>query len=157
MRPLLRMSIVLLVAAFILPPLSKAQKTFPVNGVFDERAGLFAFTNATIFKSWNEKIENATLIVRDGRVEAIGASITIPKDAVVIDLKKRFVYPSFIEPFGNYGCLNCQLRQLVGDAAVVAASNLFPTKKARILGMRLSKRNLKPTRLSIRAQQTRNY
>ena len=103
MRPLLRMSIVLLVAAFILPPLSKAQKTFPVNGVFDERAGLFAFTNATIFKSWNEKIENATLIVRDGRVEAIGASITIPKDAVVIDLKKRFVYPSFIEPFGNYG------------------------------------------------------
>ena len=99
----MRLFIALLLAAIILPPLSKAQKTFPQNGVFDERAGLFALTNATIVKSWNEKIDNATLLIRDGRIEAVGANIIIPKDAVVIDVKKRFIYPSFIEPFGNYG------------------------------------------------------
>jgi imidazolonepropionase-like amidohydrolase len=99
----MRLFIALLLAAIFLPPLSNAQKTFPQNGVFDERSGLFALTNATIVKSWNEKIENATLLIRDGRVEAIGANITIPKDAVVIDVKKKFIYPSFIEPFGNYG------------------------------------------------------
>ncbi len=103
MKPIIRISIVLLLAAVFLPPLSMAQKTFPQNGVFDERTGLFAFTNATIVKSWNEKIENATLIIRDGRVESVGSNVTIPKDAVVIDLKKKFIYPSFIEPFGNYG------------------------------------------------------
>ncbi len=80
-----------------------AQKTFPQNGVYDERDGIFAFTNATIFKSWNEKLEGATLLIRDGRVEAIGKDIAIPKDAVVFDLKNKFIYPSFIEPFGNYG------------------------------------------------------
>ena len=103
MRPIFQTFIALLLAAIVLPPLSMAQKTFPQNGVFDERAGLFAFTNATIVKSWNEKIENATLLIRDGRVESVGSNITIPKDAVVIDLKKKFIYPSFIEPFGNYG------------------------------------------------------
>lgn len=103
MRPIFQTFMVLLLAAIILPPLSMAQKTFPQNGVFDERTGLFAFTNATIVKSWNEKIENATLLIRDGRVESVGSNITIPKDAVVIDLKKKFIYPSFIEPFGNYG------------------------------------------------------
>ncbi len=84
-------------------PLSIAQVTFPQNGVYDERDGLYAFTNATIQKSWNEKVENATLLIRNGRVEAVGAGVVVPKDAVVFDLKGRFIYPSFIDPFSNYG------------------------------------------------------
>ena len=103
MRPIIRLFMAVLLAAIVLPPLSMAQKTFPQNGVFDDREGLFAFTNATIVKSWNEKIENATLLIRDGRIEAVGANVTIPKDAVVIDVQKKFIYPSFIEAFGNYG------------------------------------------------------
>ncbi len=84
-------------------PLSMAQITFPQNGVYDERDGLYAFTNATIQKSWNEKIENATLLIRNGRIEAVGTGIAVPKEAVVFDLKGRFIYPSFIDPFSNYG------------------------------------------------------
>ncbi len=103
MRPTLQFFIALLLVAIVLPPLSMAQKTFPQNGVFDERDGLFAFTNATIVKSWKEKVENATLLIRDGRIEAVGTNIKIPTDAVVIDVKKKFIYPSFIEAFGNYG------------------------------------------------------
>jgi imidazolonepropionase-like amidohydrolase len=80
-----------------------AQVTFPQNGVYDERDGLYAFTNATIYKSWNEKLDNATLIIRDGRIENIGSGLTIPKEAVVIDLRGKTVYPSFIDPFSNYG------------------------------------------------------
>jgi imidazolonepropionase-like amidohydrolase len=87
----------------ILRPLSIAQTTFPQNGVYDERDGLYAFTNATIQKSWNEKVENATLLIRNGRIEAVGTGIAVPKDAVVFDLKGRFIYPSFIDPFSNYG------------------------------------------------------
>jgi imidazolonepropionase-like amidohydrolase len=80
-----------------------SQKTFPQNGIYDEREGLFAFTNATIFKSWNEKLDNATLLIRDGRIEAIGTTVTIPKEAVVLDVRGKTIYPAFIEPFGNYG------------------------------------------------------
>jgi imidazolonepropionase-like amidohydrolase len=104
MTSFMRFLSLLLGASLFLPPLSiSAQKTFPVNGVHDEREDLYAFTNATIYKSWNEKLENATLLIRKGRVEAIGSNITIPREAVVINAAKRFIYPSFIEPFGNYG------------------------------------------------------
>ncbi len=80
-----------------------AQVTFPRNGVADQREGLYAFTNATIFKSWNEKLENATLIIRKGKVEAIGVGIAVPKDAVVIDAAGKTIYPSFIEAYTDYG------------------------------------------------------
>ncbi len=84
-------------------PILLAQKTFPENGVRDSRDGLYAFTNATIFKTYNEKIENATLLIRDGKVEAIGVQIKIPEGAVVINCAGKYIYPSFIDLCTNYG------------------------------------------------------
>ena len=80
-----------------------AQVTFPNNGPADVRGRLFAFKNATIFKHYNEKIENATLLIRDGKVEAIGTNITVPKEAIEYDLAGKFIYPSFIDLCSDYG------------------------------------------------------
>jgi imidazolonepropionase-like amidohydrolase len=80
-----------------------AQSTFPRNGVADHRDGLYAFTNATIFKSYNEKIDNATLVIRDGKIEAIGQGIPVPNDAVIVDCLDKTIYPSFIEMYADYG------------------------------------------------------
>jgi len=82
-----------------------AQPTFTqnANGVRDEREGLYAITGATVFTHYNKKIENATLIIRKGLVEAVGANLSIPEGAVVIDAKGKFIYPSFIDPYTNYG------------------------------------------------------
>ncbi|MFM9948816.1 MAG: hypothetical protein ACKV1O_12825, partial [Saprospiraceae bacterium] len=71
------------VALAILALWAIAQQTFPQNGVYDERDKCYAFTNATIFVSWNQKLEKATLLIRDGKVEGVGASVALPKDAVV--------------------------------------------------------------------------
>jgi imidazolonepropionase-like amidohydrolase len=80
-----------------------AQPTFPNNGPADKRDQWFAFTNATIVKSASEKIENATLIVKNGKIEAVGAGIAIPNGAVITDLKGKFIYPSFIDLYSDYG------------------------------------------------------
>ena len=80
-----------------------AQITFPQNGVYDERDGLYAFTNATIYKTYNEKIDNATLVIKNGKVELIGTRITIPEGAIIIDLKGKFIYPGFIDMYSSYG------------------------------------------------------
>lgn len=80
-----------------------AQVTFQRNGVYDEREGFYAFTNATIFKSYNEKVEKATMIIKNGRVQRIGQKIPIPAGAVVVDLKGKFIYPSFIDMYSSYG------------------------------------------------------
>ncbi|MFZ4543784.1 MAG: amidohydrolase family protein [Saprospiraceae bacterium] len=80
-----------------------AQQTFPKNGPADIREGKFAFINATLYKSWNEKLENASLIISKGKIEAAGLGLSIPPDAVLIDLKGKFIYPAFIDLFNDYG------------------------------------------------------
>lgn len=81
----------------------RSQQTFPVNGVADEREGVYAFTNATIVKDAQTTLSNATLLVRDGKIVGVGTNLAIPKDAVVIDCKDKFIYPSFIDIYSDYG------------------------------------------------------
>lgn len=95
---------ILLLSSFLLFVFSAfAQKTFPYNGVTDHRDGLYAFTNATIFKTYNEKIENATLVIKNGKVIACGSGARVPSDAVVIDASGKTIYPAFVDIFSGYG------------------------------------------------------
>ncbi len=82
---------------------SKAQESFPVNGVRDIRSGLYAFTNATIVQSSTTKIEKATLVIKQGKIIAVGADVVAPKEAVIINCEGKFIYPSFIDAYTNYG------------------------------------------------------
>ena len=79
------------------------QKTTPEYGIRDKSTALTAFTHATIVVSPTVTYEDATLLIRDGKVAAIGKSVTIPADAEIIDLKDKFIYPAFIEPYSEYG------------------------------------------------------
>ncbi|RDC62722.1 amidohydrolase family protein [Adhaeribacter pallidiroseus] len=81
----------------------QAQETFPRNGVSDERAGLVAFTNATIFVDYQTRLDKATFIIRNGKVEAVGTNVNIPAGAHVVNTQGKFIYPSFIDLFSSYG------------------------------------------------------
>ena len=82
----------------------QAQETFPVNGVADSREKCYAFTNATIVKESGTTLTNATLVIRDGKIVAVGSQgVALPKDAVVIDCKDKYIYPSFIDIYTDYG------------------------------------------------------
>jgi len=80
-----------------------AQPTFPVNGVADPKSNSYAFTNATIVKDGLVTLTNATLVVKDGKIAAVGNNIAVPKDAVVTDCKGKYIYPSFIDIYSDYG------------------------------------------------------
>lgn len=80
-----------------------AQTTFPRNGVYDERPGVYAFTNATIVVDPQTTLQNATLLIRDGRVEAVGTNVSLPAGAVVADLKGKRIYPALIDIDSDYG------------------------------------------------------
>lgn len=96
----------LIIVNFIFSQFVNAQKTFPQNGPYDVRQDWYAFTNATIYKKWDEKIENATLLIKNGKVEACGKSVVIPTGATIIDLKGKYIYPSFIDLYCDYGIEN---------------------------------------------------
>jgi imidazolonepropionase-like amidohydrolase len=82
---------------------STAQSTFPVNGVADPREHCYAFTHATIVKDGQTTLTDATLVVRDGLIVGAGTGVAVPKDAVVIDCSGKFIYPSFIDIYSDYG------------------------------------------------------
>ena len=93
----------LLLLCFCFYTIAAAQETFPVNGVSDVRSDQFVFTNATIVKDAQTTLQNATLVIKQGKIVAVGTNITVPKDAVVIDCKGKYIYPSFIDLYSNYG------------------------------------------------------
>ncbi|MEO6870248.1 MAG: amidohydrolase family protein [Ginsengibacter sp.] len=81
----------------------QSQVTFPVNGIANPLEGSYAFTNATIIIDANKTIEKGTLVIRDKKIVAVGTNITAPTDAVVIDCSGKYIYPSFIDLFSDYG------------------------------------------------------
>lgn len=84
--------------------------TFPVNGAADHRHTIFAFTNAYIQVDPENAIDKGTMLVQDGRILAIGASVIVPKEAVIYDLTGKYIYPSFVDPYSTYGMPEVQRR-----------------------------------------------
>lgn len=82
---------------------SRAQEHFPYNGVRDERPTSFLFVNANIVVQPGEMISGGMMLIRDGKIVAVGKNIPQPADAQRLDLKGKYIYPAFIEPYGNYG------------------------------------------------------
>ncbi len=81
-----------------------AQITFPISAPSDERSGLHAFTHATIFTDYKTSVDDATLLIKDGKVVAAGTNVSIPKDAAVHDCTGKTIYPAFIDLYaGAYG------------------------------------------------------
>ncbi len=95
-------SILLLAVNFIISS-TYSQTTFPVNGIAEPSDKTYAFTNATIVKEANTTLTNATLIISNKKIIAVGTSVVIPKDAVTVDCKGKYIYPSFIDIYSDYG------------------------------------------------------
>ena len=81
-----------------------AQDYFPSNsGVISNNTNYTAFTNATIHVSPTEIIDNATLLIKDGKVVSVGKSVNIPKNTTKINLTGKTIYPSFIDLYTTFG------------------------------------------------------
>ena len=57
---------------------------------------MLAITNARIFPVTAAPIEKGTIVIRGGRIDALGAGVAVPQGAKVIDAKGGHVYPGFI-------------------------------------------------------------
>ncbi|HOW09287.1 MAG TPA: amidohydrolase family protein [Bacteroidales bacterium] len=96
---------ILLLLLFLLPISVYGQKdNFPVTGVSDSRPGTYGFKNARIVVDYLTTIDNADMLVSEGRITEIGKNIVFPAGTIVIDLTGLTVYPSFIDMYAaSYG------------------------------------------------------
>jgi imidazolonepropionase-like amidohydrolase len=84
--------------------MSQAQEYFPNNDdISAVSKASRAITNATIITAPGKMMKNASILMRDGKIVDIGTNIKIPKDALVEDASGTFIYPSFVEAYGDFG------------------------------------------------------
>ena len=72
------------------------------EGVLPPR-GVFAIRNARIVTVSGPDIENGTVVIRDGKIEAVGASLNVPAGAQIIEGRGLSVYPGMIDAGTNMG------------------------------------------------------
>ncbi|MBF4471078.1 amidohydrolase family protein [Flavobacterium sp. HJJ] len=99
----MRRTLLLLFLSVFLPKIH-AQDYFPNSeSVQNKNNNYTAFTNAKIYVSPTQIIEKGTLLIQNGKIAGTGNTLTIPKNCTVIDLKGKFIYPSFIDIYTNFG------------------------------------------------------
>jgi hypothetical protein len=59
--------------------------------------------NVTIMTAAGPRIGNGAILMRDGKIEAVGASVSAPSDAMVIDGAGKFVTPGIIDVHSHLG------------------------------------------------------
>ena len=65
--------------------------------------GLIAITGGLVYPVSSEPIPGGTVVVRDGKIEAVGAGVPIPAGAEVIDATGMSVIPGIVESHSHTG------------------------------------------------------
>ena len=92
--PNVRLRLVIFVATFVLLliPIVNAQRS---------AIDTYAITNARIVPVSGATIERGTVVIRNGLIAAVGANVTAPPDARIIDGTGLTVYPGLIDSYTN--------------------------------------------------------
>ncbi len=100
------------------------------DGVVPPR-GVFAIRNARIVTVSGADIENGTVVIRDGKIEAVGASVNVPAGAQSIDGRGLSVYPGMIDAGTNMGLVEVP-QGANGTVDTAEVGELNPNAKAII-------------------------
>lgn len=89
-----------LLMLLLLPP-CLAQPGQP-NDVASPQSACYAFTNAVLVTDARTTVKG-TLLIRSGLIVGAGANIAIPADAIKVDCGGKYIYPSLIDIYSDYG------------------------------------------------------
>lgn len=79
--------------------------------------------NATIHVGNGEVLENASIVITDGKITAVGKNITVPAGANVTNAQGKHVYPGLILPVTNLGLIEINAVRATNDAQEIGELN----------------------------------
>lgn len=65
----------------------------------------YAITNVNIIQAPGRKIDMGTILVKDGIIKAVGKTVSIPPEAIVIKADSMYVYAGFIDGLSRVGVI----------------------------------------------------
>jgi imidazolonepropionase-like amidohydrolase len=125
----------------------------PANAQAPASGGTWALTNARIETVTKGTIEKGTIVVRDGIIEAVGANVTPPSDARVVDLAGRTVYPGFIDLTSSMGLPTPPQSGFGGGGGGGGASASAPARYVGLEPGRVIANEVAPSVTDIRASR----
>lgn len=78
-------------------------RTQPVEGMRENSATFHALTGARVVTAPGQVLEGATVVIRDGIIQAVGPNVSAPAGARVWDLSGHTIYPGFIDAHADLG------------------------------------------------------
>jgi Amidohydrolase family len=81
----------------------QSSRTEPVTGLRANATGYHALVGAKVITAPGQVLDNATIVIRNGVVTAVGAGLTPPAGARVWELKGLTVYPGFVDAHADLG------------------------------------------------------
>lgn len=106
----------LLFFAILMPGVLMAQSDGSQQNVLG-KAGTFAISNVRIVTVSGAVVESGTVVIQDGKIAAVGATVSIPSGAEKIDGKGLSVYPGMIDAATQMG-----LQEISGGASATVDS-----------------------------------
>ena len=89
-----------------------------------ENKGITYIKNATIHVGNGKVIENGIIKINNGKIEQVGADITVPSDnSSVVDANGKHVYPGLILPVSNLGLIEVSAVRATNDAREIGEMN----------------------------------
>ncbi len=88
----MRTCVVVVLATLVVPCVARAEKQ-----------DVYALVGAKVVTVSGATLDSGTVVLRDGVIEAVGAGVTPPLDARVIDVKGLTLTPGLIDGFGGTG------------------------------------------------------
>ncbi|MFU8830776.1 MAG: amidohydrolase family protein [Wenzhouxiangella sp.] len=81
-----------------------------------------ALVGATVHPVSGDSIDNATVLIRDGLIDAVGQDLAIPPDARVVDLAGLHLYPGFVHPGTQLGLI--EISSVAGTVDTAEMGNI---------------------------------
>jgi imidazolonepropionase-like amidohydrolase len=77
-----------------------------------------AITGATVYPVSRPRLEHATVLIRDGKITAVGPHVVIPARATLIDATNKWVTPGLLDGSGQMGLVEIDAVAATRDAEV---------------------------------------
>jgi imidazolonepropionase-like amidohydrolase len=85
--------------------------------------GSVIITNATVHVGNGQVLNNASVVITDGKIAAVGTNLKAPANATVIDASGKHVYPGLILPVSNLGLVEINSVRASSDVQEIGDMN----------------------------------
>src|SRR5438270_13727348 len=80
-----------------------AMLSFAGQPLAAQRTAVIAIRGGTVLTIAGPVIPGGTVLIRGGKISAVGANVLIPNDATVVDESGKYVSPGIIDPMPIVG------------------------------------------------------